>query len=706
LLVRCADPNVASPAISSEPAVPAATSSTSRRFSPWKLFLVSFSILFLEMAAIRWLNASVGVLSYFNNLILVSTFFGLGVGCMLARARRSLIVWFAPAFLLMVVAVVLLQRYGIQISYTGDVIFAGNQDYYQTSLLEVSASALAGVLLNVCFFVILGQELGKQLENAGAPLIAYAYDIGGSLAGVVAYAALAGLQTPPHVWYGVALLVLLVFLQDRPRWLLGSAVLGIVAVLAMLSTYAGADWSPYYKVEARPYQRAEDRDFGYAILVDNLRIQDALKVGPELENTPLWGWLPYYELPYHFIRPNKVLVLGAGSGNEAAMAYLLGARNIHAVEIDPVIAGYGKTLHPYRPYASPNVQVIVDDARSYVSRTSERYDLILMSALDSHKQIAGGSSLRLESFVYTVESFARIRELLAPGGVFCLSLSSARPWMGPRVFWSLAEAFGRPPRVFTSVNSPFQSVSYVYGPDEVFQRDLLAGTRPIAERPGDSREGVTLATDDWPHLYLRDRSVPPLYRIVLGILVLVSTATVLGIEPAVRRPNLHFFFLGAGFMLLETRSVTQMALLFGSTWSVNAVVFASILVTILIANGLVLAGKAPRPRTCFAILLPFLALAYFLPLEGLLGLSVPARLGAAVSVVGFPVLWAAFVFSQSFRDQTELGRAFGSNLLGTVVGGGLEYLSNAWGLNALYLVALALYAGAAVFLPRRAQRPA
>ena len=50
------------------------------RYRPRNLLLISFAILFLEMAAIRWLNASIIILAYFNNLILISCFFGLGLG--------------------------------------------------------------------------------------------------------------------------------------------------------------------------------------------------------------------------------------------------------------------------------------------------------------------------------------------------------------------------------------------------------------------------------------------------------------------------------------------------------------------------------------------------------------------------------------------------------------------------------------------------
>ena len=62
------------------------------------------------------------------------------------------------------------------------------------------------------------------------------------------------------------------------------------------------------------------------------------------------------------------------------------------------------------------------------------------------------------------------------------------------------------------------------------------------------------------------------------------------------------FLLGAGFMLLETKGVVHMALLFGSTWVVNSIVFASILLMILLSNLFVLLAK-PRSQYVFYLLL-------------------------------------------------------------------------------------------------------
>ncbi len=667
--------------------------------NPAKLFLISFSALFLEMAAIRWLNASSSVLSYFNNLILISCFFGLGTGCLLA-GRRRLMPAFALVFLLFVCAVMFLKHIGIDITYKGDVMFASEMDN-QASIVNIQLSVLLGFLANVVFFIILGQELGNQIEAVQNPLRAYSYDIAGSLVGTLTYAAFAWAGTPPHVWFLFGCLILLLFLP-RKAWLVAVSLVLVAASAFLVSqTYQGAKWSPYYKVEVFPYHDKKNVNHGHMIVVDNLRIQDALDLSPKLAETDLSIWVPYYQVPYRVKKnPQSVLILGAGSGNEAVFARAFGADRVVAVEIDPSIAGLGRTLHPQRPYLDPQVKVKVNDARAVVSSIRERFDLVVMSALDSHKNIPGMSSLRLESFIYTREAFAQIKTLLNPGGVFCLSLSSTRPWMGERVFWSLNDAFGFPPLMLKSEQTPWDSVAFIMG-----EKGSLPTAGELEKAgisvlpPPASREGVRLSTDNWPFLYLEKNRIPPVNLVVLVILLVLCFAILFYVEPGTRRPSLHYFFLGAGFMLLETRSITQLALLFGLTWHVTALVISSILLFIYLTNRLVMTGHGLPTRYAYPLLFLTLAGGYLFPFHALSGLAFLPRLACSALAVGLPIFWAAFIFSNSFKMETRVNRAFGSNLLGVVLGGALEYASNLWGLNTLYLLALGLYFLSMVTLP-------
>jgi len=264
--------------------------------------------------------------------------------------------------------------------------------------------------------------------------------------------------------------------------------------------------------------------------------------------------------------------------------------------------------------------------------------------------------------------------------------------MGERIYWSLSEAFGAEPKLFQSAGSPFQSIAYVYGPPEALNRDLLPQARSVfAVKPYSGRGDVLLATDNWPYLYLEKNWIPRFSLVVVGLAMLLSVGIVAGVDRSLRRPNLHFFFLGAGFMLLETRSVTQMALLFGSTWNVNAVVFISILLAILATNWMVQAGLAPRREFAYAFLFASLGLGYLFPFEKLLSLAFLPRLLASGVAVGAPVAFASVIFSTAFKEEKRVSQALGSNLLGVVFGGALEYTSNIWGLNHLYLVAMILY---------------
>ncbi|MEW5733973.1 MAG: methyltransferase domain-containing protein [Thermodesulfobacteriota bacterium] len=654
---------------------------------PIQLFLISFCCLFFEMACIRWLNSTVPVLSYFNNLILISCFFGLGVGCLLSGRTVRLVSWFPVFFFLFVAAVMLLGSHSIEISNQGDFLFASHPRS-DPGVIQVPLSAFGGFFVNMMLFVVLGQELGRQLSAIKSPLAAYSTDILGSLLGTLAFTGLAWLGTSPTIWFGLGFLLLAAFFPKKPWKAVASVLLLLGALLAVHWTCQYSFWSPYYKVTAHSFQEERNRNFGYTISVDGLRIQDALNFSQGIENTDLAPWVPYYQLPYLFIRPATALYLGAGSGNEAAMALLAGVPDITAVEIDPIIADMGRKLHPNRPYLDPKVRVVVNDARAYLSSCKEHYDLVVMSALDSHRQIGGLSSLRLESFIYTVEAFREIKKLLSEGGYFVLNLSSGRPWIAYRTYWSLAEAFGHEPLVVRSDAGPIGSIAYVLhnAPGAVPPIPGISQLMPFPKP-----ENLTLCTDNWPFLYLEKKSVPPFNLMVVAVLFFACIGIVCLVDRTARKPNLHYFFLGAGFMLLETRSITQLFLLFGLTWHVTALVVASVLLAIFCVNLAVMKERGISSKLSYPLLFATLLLGFFFPFPSLLALSFWPRLAVSAFIVGLPIVWAGFIFSNSFKTETRINSAFGSNLMGVVLGGSMEYACNIWGLNSLYLLAAGLY---------------
>ena len=112
------------------------------------------------------------------------------------------------------------------------------------------------------------------------------------------------------------------------------------------------------------------------------------------------------------------------------------------------------------------------------------------------------------------------------------------------------------------------------------------------------------------------------------------------------------FFLGAGFMLLETKGVVHMALLFGSTWMVNSIVFFAILMMILLSNLYVLAVRPAATLAYYALLFAALLLNACVPMDVFLALpGTRARSSSRVPWSFVPVFFAGVIFATSFRDS-------------------------------------------------------
>jgi hypothetical protein len=209
--------------------------------------------------------------------------------------------------------------------------------------------------------------------------------------------------------------------------------------------------------------------------------------------------------------------------------------------------------------------------------------------------------------------------------------------------------------------------------------------------------GAIVPTDDWPYLYLEHKNIPTIYLVVISILAAISLGVVLLSSP-LKYHNLNplFFFLGCGFLLLETKSITTFSLLFGSTWQVNAVVFVAILSIATIVNLLVLRSSRLNPNRLFAGLFISILVLYFLPVAPLLQLPGMIKILLAGALVALPMFFSSMVFALTIRGIGNVGAAMGSNLLGAVVGGFCEYSSMLWGLNSLYILAFCFYLAALV----------
>jgi hypothetical protein len=145
--------------------------------------------------------------------------------------------------------------------------------------------------------------------------------------------------------------------------------------------------------------------------------------------------------------------------------------------------------------------------------------------------------------------------------------------------------------------------------------------------------------------------------------------------------------------------VVQFALLFGTTWFVNSLVFIGILLAVYLAIEVARRVDLGPSWRLYLALLAALAVAWLVPPSVMLGLPVVPRFLLAVAVAFVPVFLANLVFAARFRAVAASNLAFGANLLGAMVGGVLEYASLLTGYRAL-LVLVALLYGAAFALQR------
>lgn len=667
---------------------------TSPRGAAAAILATSFLILFLELALIRWIPAHVRVVSYFSNLVLLACFLGMGVGCLLSRVNWPLVRLAPPLFL----AVLWLTRYfrdqQVVSLVSDDQVHLWLQ--YADLPPGVKQFGIPTVLafffaVTSLLFISLGHAFGRAFASLPA-LQAYSIDILGSLAGTLGFALLSYLQTPPWIWIVVATAVLAPFL--RP-WRLGGAIsLGLMiwgCVLVYRDCAAEPDrdapiWSRYYRITA---QRER---FGLKVNVNASFHQMAIDMRPvNTDQKFIANVLSKFSTPYRFVEPKSVLILGAGTGNDVLVARVNGAQKITAVEIDPAIAQLGVDQNYAKPYDSPDVRLVIDDARSFLKKSQDKFDLIVFGTLDSQALLSGVSSLRLENFVYTRECWEQARRLLAPGGVMATYYSVAKPWILEKLVTMSRAAFGQDPALIT-FNDQF-----------LFNAILLQGgssERPLPAELRARASGMTvkdslIPTDDWPFLYLNERRILPDVAWVIGLGLLWTVVLAGGAQFASQRGfSPAFFFLGAGFMLLEAKGITEMSLLFGSTWTVNVLVISAILLMILLANLVISVWQPKRVEILFAGILVCLLLRGLMPIESLLLQSGAVQTALAVLRVGAPVFFAALIFATLFSRTAMTTVALGANLVGAMAGGFSEHLSVVFGFRGLDWLALAFYAAA------------
>jgi hypothetical protein len=700
-----------------------------------RIGLLSALILFLEMAVIRWVGTEIRIFAYVQNGVLVAAFLGLGLGARNSRAPLRLL---PAAAALVFVALAVRDPLGWGV---GEALTQGLAAFKHTQIWGMAASPLdhAWVRLAVVTFALsttlallaaiaaafhpVGQALGRWMDTHPRPIAAYSANILGSLVGIALFDAVTVARTSPWLWLlgaGVGLAALAWTAEDRAPAKVAAALLALaLPLLARTPPGVAALWSPYQKLTIGPLlapTAAGEVSCGVRVDVNNTFHQVLVDLDPARMAARPALYPPADVRTSHYVFPSeltgrrpRVLVVGAGGGNDVAGALRAGATAVDAVEIDPAVVALGRALHPNRPYASPRVRVVNDDARAFFRRAAGPYDLVLFGLLDSHTSPSAYTNVRLDHFVYTRESFADVARLLSPAGVVVLFFEPQTWWIADRLAGLLRDTFGQAPLAFnvrsTSPCLGFGGLMMVAGrppaldavrrrveSDPEFQRkELPAGAFPFRTPP---------TTDDWPYLYLQERAVPEYH------LVLAAGCLVIGLFLRRRlfRPgediSMPMVLLGAGFMLVEVTGVNRAALLFGTTWVVNAYVVGAVLAMILLANLTAARVRFDPAGWPFAGLVASLLLLGTVPMSALAALPGPARVVVGGAFIALPVFFSGLVFVSLWAAAPRRDLALGSNLLGSLLGGLLSMLSMVVGFRALTFLTLAVYLAAFLALRR------
>ncbi len=677
------------------------------RSSALRLFALSFVALFLELLVIRWSPAVVRLVAYYANLMLISSFLGLGIGAMLALRTRRWIGFFP-----------LLLAFDIGLLHGArSLTLPGSTSEFRFFLHDAPELLNYAVLVvlflaNAAVFVPLGQEIGR-LFHALPTLRAYTWDLGGSLAGSVAFGLFSFHVFSPPVGMAAVMLLYLALVPKR-TWLWALPLFALTFVSIVPLHDRETIWSPYYHIqyslvessEAAQRRRgapSDERDVSVSGLVDEApplwvvsvnqdfyQLHGSIDLSRYPDDAPTRERIANLEDQYllrHAIRPGakRVLVLGSGGGMDVEGALLSGAEHVDAVEIDPELVALSRRINPAAPYDDPRVTVHVDDARAFLQRTTERYDLVAFGLLDSQALFSSMSNLRLDGFTYTVESFGAAWRLVDDDGLLAITFAAGRSWLAPKLIRMVEAATGQRPIVYGAgayllLAVPRFDATQLPASFGVF--DLMPREEQLAEVP--------VATDDWPFLYLSERTIPRDYVIVILSLLVVSCLAVLGLRGGgFGLEDGHFLFMGLGFLLLQTKSIGDAALYLGSTWLVTMLVVSGVLVMVLMAN--FLAMRLSFSLKLYLPLLLSLLLIYLVPRDFVLGFPFAGRMTWVALILPLPIFFAGLVFSTTFRLAKVPSALFGANLVGAMIGGFCEYLGMAFGTRHLMLIVVAAY---------------
>ncbi|MBU4312793.1 MAG: hypothetical protein KJ706_08770 [Candidatus Omnitrophica bacterium] len=691
----------------------------------FRILILSVWMLFLELFLIRWISAEIPIFAYVSNLVLLACFIGIGAGCYFSNKKSS--IWLSFLMLTVIALAVKSIPFKIITDLLGG--FGDSLIWHNALAPRNFIPVLQGISLTLLMFGMvaltffpLGQLLAKMLASHNKIIIAYSINIAGSVIGIWLFSLLSFIYTTPLIWLALSMLCGLFFIEKKPAGILLFLLL-IVSSFVIISIPANSAsltlWTPYQKLDVYNIRHG-NVDIGYRVDVNNANYMELLNISPDFINSNLGLFgsnisdavrFGQYDIPYMFKEKiEDVLIVGAGAGNDAAGALRNGIKNIDAVEIDPGIYRLGSMLHPEHPYEGGRVNMYIDDARSFFKKAKKKYDIVSFGLLDSHALSSSYNNIRPDHYIYTIESFKEAKDLLKDDGIMTVAFAATRHWIAIRLRDVIKEVFGEDPVYF--VIRPYGNVAfnrgwvmYVIANDMSALKEKIKTHSELSDYIKNNSidfvgEKVKLTTDDWPYLYVKEPVIPIMHLCIIASLLILLAISGMGLFSSGEHLNLHFLFLGAGFLLLEFQNISKASLLFGSTWLVNAYMISAILVLILLANFVTHYFKIKNIKPFYYLLWISILIIYLIPLSNLNIYNYYVK-GTLVAIfLNIPIFFAGVIFITSFRDCQRKDIALGSNLLGAGIGGLLESVSFIYGIRSLLLLVLCFYAFSYIFRAR------
>jgi hypothetical protein len=320
------------------------------------------------------------------------------------------------------------------------------------------------------------------------------------------------------------------------------------------------------------------------------------------------GDLPFTDrlltaLPYRLRPGARALVLEPRGGFDVMVALAEGAREVTAVEANPLIVQAVRAQGEWAGdlYDDPRVTVVVEEGRAYVRRARERYDVAVLSLTAPLRPVTSGAYSLAEDYRYTVQAFADYLARLDEGGLLVVvRWLQVPPSEAIRAFGLAVEAVrraGGDPQASIVALRSYQQMLILVRRGAFTQEELAAVRTFAAPRVFD----LVYLPDVKPAEVNRYNVLeePDYYRACTGLLEAADREAWYGTYPFdVRPPHDDRPFFGHFFRWRQARAVLEMA---GHTWQPFGgagyfVLLALLALALLAAGALILLPLAARHR--------------------------------------------------------------------------------------------------------------